>query len=1281
MSGMVDWAAGRARMVMAFILLSLVVGGYAYSTLPKEGEPDIEIPALFVSVQFPGISAADSETLLVKPMETELSDLDGLKTMTGTAAENYAGVALEFEFGWDKSKIMADVRDAMSTAESKFPEGYEKYSITEINFSEFPIIIVNLTGPVPERTMARVARDLQDALEGVDAVLEAGLAGDRDEMLEVLIDPLRLEAYDVTAGELINVVQNNNQLIAAGEVQSDQGSFSVKIPSSFDEPRDVYALPVKTNGDRVVTLGDLATINLTFEDREGTARFNGEKTLALQVVKRKGYNLIDTSTQVKEIVAAQSAAWPEGLKAAVTLGTSNDQSRIVDSMVQQLLGSVFTAIALVMIVVLAALGIRAALLVGFAIPTSFLLCFAFLALMGISISNIVMFGLILAVGMLVDGAIVVVEYADARQQQGEGPMAAYVEAAKRMFWPIISSTATTLCAFLPMLFWPGVPGEFMGMLPVTLIFVLSASLVVALIYLPVMGGVTGRLERWMAQNMTAIAKLRFYLHLLLFPIVAAMIALPLALMQPLFAVISAQFAGMDGLDILGSVIPVFAVVFICIAVLCALVAVAISGVLLGLTSFFALFTRMGRGGRWVTSRLFRKEPTVIKAGYRRSAFGRLIAFIAGNPVMPLVVAGVVFVFVGTTMIFFGNNSKGVEFFVESEPEQAIVYVLARGNLSLAEKDAIMQQAEAIVLAHPGVSTAFAFAGEGGLDSNTGGAQAPKDSIGQVQLETIPWEDRALRPELDGDIVIAELTEALSAIPGIKIEILAQARGPASGKPVHLRLKSDSFTDLIAATAQARDTFEKTPGLTLIEDTRPLPGIDWQIDVDVAKAGQYGADVVTVGAMVQLVTRGLLLDTMRVDSSDEEIEIRVRLPQEDRVLSTLDTLKVRTADGLVPLSNFITRTPVPKLAEINRIDQKRYLDVKADVFPGLVKLVRTVDASQGAAKAGTEQAGTGQTGETTITLATMRPAGDAGDITGPEGAAFKITNRTNAAQGVDLQQELDNGTLRMIPINANERIAELTKWLETRPLPAGVSYEWTGDQEDQAESQAFLSSAFTAALGLMFIILLAQFNSIYNSVLVLLAVVLSTTGVLIGMLVMDQTFSIIMTGTGIVALAGIVVNNNIILIDTYQEFSQYMPRIEAIIRTAQARIRPVLLTTITTMAGLAPMMFGLSLDFANGGYTIDSPTALWWKQLATAVVFGLGIATVLTLLVTPSLLAIRVWATTYARWIARLLAKMSLGRASKSAQDWALARDARRLQTTVIQWVTLKEENLWMLIIF
>ena len=1279
MTGIVDWAATRARMVLAFILLSLVVGGYAYSTLPKEGEPDIEIPALFVSVQFPGISAVDSETLLVKPMETELSDLDGLKTMTGTAAENYAGVALEFEFGWDKTKIMADVRDAMSTAESQFPEGYDKYSINEINFSEFPIIIVNLTGPVPERTMARVARDLQDDLEGLDAVLEAGLAGDRDEMLEVLIDPLRLEAYNVTAGELINVVQNNNQLIAAGEIESSQGTFSVKIPSSFNEARDVYGLPVKTNGDRVVTLGDLAQINLTFEDRQGTARFNGEKTLALQVVKRKGFNLIDTAALVKEIVAERSADWPDGLQAAVTVGTSNDQSRIVDSMVQQLLGSVFTAIALVMIVVLAALGIRAALLVGFAIPTSFLLCFAFLALMGISISNIVMFGLILAVGMLVDGAIVVVEYADKRQQEGDGPMQAYVEAAKRMFWPIISSTATTLCAFLPMLFWPGVPGQFMGMLPVTLIFVLSASLVVALIYLPVMGGVTGRLENWMAAQMNTVAGLPLYLHLLLFFGVALLFVPFVVLMAPpapgapglVFQWISTQFAGMETLNTF-SVVGTFASVFAILVLGAAVVALALGGFMLGLITLFALLTRLGRFGRWLTSLLFRREPDRIYAGYQRNAFGRVIEFITGNPVMPLVMAGTVFVFVGTVLIYFSNNSKGVEFFVESEPEQAIVYVLARGNLSLEEKDTLLKKAEDIVLQHPGVQTAFAFAGEGGLDSNTGGAQSPKDSIGQIQLETIPWEDRPNNtrklftvpllgfdvnreiqdPAFDGDVIIAELTEQLQQIPGIRIEILAQARGPASGKPVHLRLKSDSFVDLVTATAQARQHFDETPGLTLIEDTRPLPGIDWQIDVDVQKAGRYGADVVTVGAMVQLVTRGLLLDTMRVDSSDEEIEIRVRLPADDRVLSTLDTLKVRTADGLIPLSNFITRTPVPKLAEINRVDQKRHLDVKADVAPGLMKLVE-IKRENGV--------------DVSTTLASLRPAGNDADLTTLDGTAYKITEQTAALERQALQGGLNDGSFRLVPINANERIAELTKWLDDADLPLGVTYEWTGDQEDQAESGAFLQSAFTAALGLMFIILLAQFNSFYNSLLVLLAVILSTTGVLIGMLVMDQTFSIIMTGTGIVALAGIVVNNNIILIDTYQEYERYMPRIEAIIRTAQARIRPVLLTTITTMAGLAPMMFGLSLNFADGGYTIDSPTALWWKQLATAVVFGLGIATVLTLIVTPSMLAIRIWATTYVRWVARLLAKMSLGRASRAARDWALQRDARRSVAQEIIW--------------
>ncbi|MDU8926397.1 efflux RND transporter permease subunit [Alisedimentitalea sp. MJ-SS2] len=1239
MTGIVDWAASRARMILAFIALSLLVGGFAYANLPKEGEPDIQIPGLFVSVPFPGISAADSETLLVKVMETELADIDGLKQMSATAAENYAGIFIEFEFGWDKQATMAEVREAMNTAEGKFPDGFEKYSINEINFSEFPVLIVNLTGAVPERTMNRIAKDLQDRLESLDAVLEAGIVGNRDEMLEVVIDPLKLESYNVTAGELINVVRNNNQLIPAGEVDTATGTFAVKIPSSFDEPQDVYSLPVKTNGDRVVTLGDLAEIRLTFEDRTSTARFNGETTVALQVVKRKGFNLLDMADEVKEVVHSADKTWPTELRAAVQLGTSNDQSRVVGSMIDQLEGSVLTAIALVMIVVLAALGIRPALLVGFAIPTSFLLCFALLALMGISVSNIVMFGLILAVGMLVDGAIVVVEFADKRISAGVGPMHAYVEAAKRMFWPVVSSTATTLCAFLPMLFWPGVPGQFMGMLPVTLIFVLSASLVVALIYLPVMGGVTGRMTRKFSNSSNWLrGHVHWTIRVLLVPPSLFLIYLGArATLNP-----DHLFDGSTPLSGFTAFLPGIAIFLL-------------GSVLSSITVGAAKYTR-------------RKPP---RDGRKRTPFGWMIKIIAGNPIMPLVTIVAVIFVVMQVFAYYGANNKGVEFFVESEPEQAIVYVRARGNLSIAQKDALVNEVEKIVLAHPGIENAFAFSGDGGLNNNTGGAQPPNDTIGQVQLETIAWGDRpdAKEPwftiplidftvmrnikaaDYDGDLIIDELTAALEQIPGIKIEILAQSRGPASAKPVHLRVKGDNWDDLIEATQIARTRFDETAGLQLVEDTLPLPGIDWQIDVDVEKAGRYGADVATVGGMVQLVTRGLLLDTMRVDSSDEEIEIRMRLPDEDRVLSTLDSLKLRTTEGLVPLSNFISRKPVAKLAEINRTDQQRYFDVKAGVGNGMFRITDSDGNILGLA---TEWPETAHGLDSIIQSPFDRN----------EWLRLEPSADLNV---VELADGLRNDELQMSPVNANERIETLTRWLETSPFPANIGWEWTGDQDDQAESQAFLTSAFAGALGLMFIILLAQFNSFYNSVLVLLAVVLSTTGVLIGMLVMDQTFSIIMTGTGIVALAGIVVNNNIVLIDTYQEYSGYMPRIEAIIRTAEDRIRPVLLTTITTMAGLAPMMFGLSLDFFFGGYTIDSPTSLWWKQLATAVVFGLGIATVLTLVFTPSMLALRVWLSTYAGWLARLLKMLSMGRASRAAQDWALRRAAKRIQAPELIW--------------
>ena len=1188
MIGLVDWAIARARMVLAFILLSLAIGTFAYAVLPKEGEPDIEIPAIIISMPFQGISAEDSEKLLIKPMETELSDLDGLKKLTATAVDGYANIVLEFEFGWDKTKIIADVRDRMGNAQAKFPQGGGTYSVSEFNFSEFPIIIISLSGSVPERTLLKVAQGLQDSIESLEPVLSASLTGNRDEMLEVLINPLKLETYNVTAGELIGVVVNNNQLIPAGTVDTENSNFSVKIPSSFDEALDVNSLPVKINGDRVVTLGDIADIRLTFADRTGTARFNGETTVAIQVVKRKGFNLIDTANLVRAEIEKQTMLWPVELQHAIEVTTSNDQSRNVDSMVKQLEGSVLTAIALVMIVVLAALGSRPAFLVGFAIPTSFLLCFAFLAVMGISISNIVMFGLILAVGMLVDGAIVVVEYADKRITEGAGPMEAYGDAAKRMFWPIVSSTATTLCAFLPMLFWPGVPGQFMGMLPVTLIFVLSASLVVALIYLPVLGGVSGGISQVFGDASQTLRQLPWLVRALLVP--PALYGLFVGAMQLLNPHYLLSDGGPGGLWGVLMGIALF------------LISAVISSIVMGSVEV-----------RWHKRR--------ITSGHQRTSFGYFIKFITGNPVMPVVTLAGVVGFVVITFQTFSANNNGVEFFVATEPEQAIVYVQARGNLSIREKDTLLKQAELIILNTPGVQSTFAFAGEGGLLANTGGAGAPLDTIGQAQIELIPWGDRptiqntrkilgfipwtssTMDMAYDGNLVLNNLQNRLDLIPGIKTQILNLAMGPASAKPVHLRLKGNDWDDLLTATSLARQKFENTEGLSAIEDTLPLPGIDWRIDVDIEKAGRYGANVATVGSMVQLVTRGILLDTMRVESSDEEIEIRVRFPEQDRVLSTLDTLKVRTPNGLIPLSNFISRKPVAKLGQITRVDRKRFFDVKAGVHSDATKIIIGED-----------------------------------------------------------------GISREIKMTPSERIEEISAWLDASSLPQGIEWEWTGDQEDEAESGAFLTNAFMGALGLMFIILLAQFNSIYNSILVLLAVILSTTGVLIGMLVMDQAFSIIMTGTGIVALAGIVVNNNIVLIDTYQEYSTYMPRLEAITRTAEARIRPVLLTTITTMAGLTPMMFGLSLDFIGGGYTVDSPTALWWKQLATAVVFGLGTATMLTLVFTPAMLALRIWTVSGAYGAAIAIRASSwTGEGRRIREDYRLSKAAKKYKGHEISW--------------
>ncbi|MDD2869070.1 efflux RND transporter permease subunit [Neomegalonema sp.] len=1108
MKALIDAALDRARMMAVVILLSTIVGVVSYFSLPKEGNPNIEIPIVYVSIPYPGVTALDAERLLVRPLETKLRSMQGLSKLNSTAAEGYANVVLEFEIGLDMKTVLADVREEVNKAKASFPEGAKEPTVSEVNFSDFPVLVLSLFGDAPERALFRIASELQDVVEAVPQVLEATVVGKRDEMLEVLIDPVKLEAYNITAYELLNIVNNNNQIVAAGAIEAPSGSFSVKLPGAFETPQDVYGLPIKVNGDRVVTLGEVAELRSGFQDRSTLARYNGESSVSLQIKKRPGENIIDTVKAVRAAVDKATAAWPPALRQTVRAEFSQDQGAQIQIMVYQLEGTVLVAVFLVIVTMVASMGFNPAVLVGLSIPISFFLTFAFMSALGMEVNSMVMFGLLLSVGLVVDGATIVAEYADLEMAKGAEPVEAFREAAHRMVWPVISSTATTLCAFMPLLFWPGIAGQFMGYLPLTVFFVLAASLVVAMIYIPVIGAnmqkatrAVSRFGRWLVGRFTLVGAAMLS---------AALLAASGALFLRLGSAASLQAAIALGIG--------FAV--------CAFFSALLLSALLG-----GLRRRKD------------DAPPLEAPRERRSLFAWFTWLIAGNPVMPLVVIGAAVFSLISIIQHFGENNYGMEFFVETDAEMAMVHVLARGNLSLEEKDALVRRVEARVQGFREIQSIFTSVGGGGGGSGFGGS-TPADAIGTIQVEMRPaeekWEGRRT-----GNQVLDEIRQRTADMPGLRVEVTAQEGGPSQGKPVQIEISGQNLDDMMASARRVREHLEnEVSGLQEVDDTLPLPGVVWRLDVDRAAAGRFGADVASVGALVQLVTRGALIGVYRPEHADEEVEIRARFPESARDVDTLDDLRLRTATGLQPLSNFVTRSPEPRLSEVSRRDGQRIFTVRAGVAPG---------------------------------------------------------------------------------VNANEKIAEIQQWMtDSSPLSPGVSFAFRGDQEEQADTITFLISAFGIALGMMFMILLAQFNSLYNTMVVLSAVIFSVGGVLLGMMIMGQPFSIIMSGLGMVALAGVVVGNNIVLIDTYQQLEKEMPRVEAIVETASQRLRPVFLTTITTLTGLLPNMFAVSFDFRAKTLSVGDPSSLMWVQLSTAMVFGLAFATVLTLVVTPALLAARVW---------------------------------------------------------
>ncbi len=501
MTRIVEGAIGRARMVLSILICAIIAGTATYVGLPKEADPDIPIPFVGITVPLAGVTPEDAERLLVKPIEQEIQSLEGLKSFIGIGAEGAGQLILEFEIDSDIDQAVLDVKDKVDLAKRFFPDDAREPIITEVNASQFPIMVVNLFGQAPERGLNDIAETLQDLLERNPGVLEATIIGQREDVLEIIVDPVKLETYNLSYQDIYAVVSANNQLVPAGQIDTGEGSFAVKVPGLIRTAQDALNLPVKRSENATVTLSDVAEIRRTYKDATGYATFNGEPSLQLQIVKRSGANILDTANFVRDTVEAQKESWPNTVDVRIT----SDASELIGDQLGQLQNSIITAVVLVMIICVAALGLRSALLVGISIPASFVMAFLLLGAFGYTINMMVMFGMVIAVGILVDGAIVVTEYADRKMAEGLNRKRAYAMAGMRMFWPVVASTATTLAAFIPFLFWNSMPGKFMAYLPITLIFVLSASLVMALIFLPVLGSVIGARPGGKDESLAALA--------------------------------------------------------------------------------------------------------------------------------------------------------------------------------------------------------------------------------------------------------------------------------------------------------------------------------------------------------------------------------------------------------------------------------------------------------------------------------------------------------------------------------------------------------------------------------------------------------------------------------------------------------------------------------------------------------------------------------------------------------------------------------------------------------
>lgn len=1031
---LVEHTIGRKRTTMLLMLVVVAFGLVARSTISIEANPKIDVPYFVITVLHEGIAPEDATQLIALPLEQELTNIDGIKEITTYGNEGAATAFAEFDVEVDLDQALLDVREAVDRAKVKFPSTAEEPIVSEQSTSDFAIMQVNIVGEnAPERMLYLLARDLQSHLEAIPLVLEASIQGDREEVLQVLIDPANLGSYQITIDQLMGTLQRNTRLIAAGALESGEGLVSVKVPSVIEEARDLRDLPVKVSDDTVITLEDVATIQRTFKDRTSFARVNGNNTMSLNIYKRLNANEIDTANAVKAFVAE----WRKTLPKSIDVFYSQDQSPYALRQVRELEGNILTALVIVMVLVVSTMGIRSGLIVGAAIPVSFLFAIIIIWLLGYTFNFMVLFGMLLGLGMLIDGAIVITEYADRKMIEGHSRNEAYSLAAKRMFWPVTASVATTLAAFFPLLFWPGVSGKFMSYLPVTVFAVLSGSLLYALCFGPVLGSIFGK-----GGSMNPKVRERML-----------------------------QLESGDPSQ------------------------------LKTITGVYAKVVRGAARHAWLTLTL-----TVLTL-------------------------------VGSFMLY--NASQLGMIFFDSDGIFARVTVHARGNLTIDQTSAMVNQVESRLLEVPGVASinSFSTVSQGGFFSRSDSAE---DIVGTIFVELVDQTER----EMTGRETFEEIRKRTDDFAGINVEVNQMEEGPPVGKDIQIEFSSYNRELIPPLVAQVRKHLESAvTGLRDIDDTRSIPGMQWKISVDRAQAALFNADVTLVGMAIQLVTNGIFMGEYRPDDVDDPVDIRVRYPEVSRGLDRMDELRIPTSQGLVPITNFVKREPVQRIETIQRRDRKYVFELKANT---------------------------------------------------------------------------DEGVL------ADAKVREIQAWLTQQNLDPRVQIRFRGANEEQQNSMEFVIQAFLFALCLMFVLLVTQFNSLYQSFLILFSVIMSTAGVLLGLVITKEPFSAILTGIGIVALAGIVVNNNIVLIDTYNQLKKDHPELEyldLIVRTGAQRFRPVLLTTVTTVTGLLPLASNVSMDFVNGSIVKGSSVSSFWVPLAQAIVFGLSFATLLTLVCTPAMLAI------------------------------------------------------------